>query len=189
MLIRRWGINTKGNEEFSTKKVLSEPNVKVVFHQTAVPVTPLSTWIIYPKRSALGHSTRCLAEAWLSEVDSLFCSRCRTCCSVDGRSSYMDPFLSVVASALPGRAGILYYKGQAKPEGCYPNRPAGGTRRGPGNHTTAVEKACSLRPSDNTHRRPSSAFFVFDEKQIDISISESVFLPPPHLPPFVEPFL
>lgn len=42
--------------------MLSEPNVKVVFHQTAVPVTPLSTWIIYPKRSALGHSTRCLAE-------------------------------------------------------------------------------------------------------------------------------
>ena len=82
-LIRRWGIHTKGNEEFSTKKVLSEPNVKVVFHQTAVPVTPLSTWIIYPKRSALGHSTRCLAEAWLSEVDSLFSSRCRTCCPID----------------------------------------------------------------------------------------------------------
>jgi hypothetical protein len=65
------------------KKVLSEPNVKVVFHQTAVPVTPLSTWIIYPKRSALGHSTRCLAEAWLSQVDSIFFSRCRTCCPVD----------------------------------------------------------------------------------------------------------
>jgi len=31
-----------------------------------------------------------------------------------------------------------------------------------------------------------SAFFVFDEKEIDISISESVFLTPP---PFVEPFL
>ncbi|KAK6925288.1 Cytochrome b/b6, N-terminal [Dillenia turbinata] len=52
----------------------------------------------------------------------------------------MDPFLSVVASAFPGRAGILYYKGQAKPEGCYPNRPAGGTRRGPGNHTTVVDQ-------------------------------------------------
>ena len=82
-LIRRWGIHTKGNDEFSTKKVLSEPNVKVFFHQTAVPVTPLSTWIIYPKRSALGHSTRCLAEVWLSEVDSLFSSRCRTCCPID----------------------------------------------------------------------------------------------------------
>lgn len=46
----------------NNEKVLSEPNVKVVFHQTAVPVTLLSTWIIYPKRSALGHSTRCLAE-------------------------------------------------------------------------------------------------------------------------------
>jgi hypothetical protein len=55
----------------------------------------------------------------------------------------MDPFLSVVASAFPGRAVISFFKGQAKPEGCYPNRPAGGTRGGPGNHTTAVEKACS----------------------------------------------
>ena len=98
--------------------MLSEPNVKVVFHQTAVHVTPLSAWIIYPKGSALGHSTRCLAEAWLSEVDSLFCSRCRTCCSVGGRSSYMDPFPYVVASAFPGRAGILScIIGQAKPEG------------------------------------------------------------------------
>lgn len=52
--------------------MLSEPNVKVVFHQTAVHVTPLSAWIIYPKGSALGHSTRCLAEAWSSSVDSLF---------------------------------------------------------------------------------------------------------------------
>ena len=69
----------------------------------------------------------------------------------------MDPFLSVVASAFPGRAGILYYKGQAKPEGCYPNRPAGGTRRGPGNHTTAVEKACSLHITCTVgHPRPSS---------------------------------
>jgi len=67
----------------------------------------------------------------------------------------MDPFLSVVASTFPGRAGILDYKGKAKPEGCYPNREAGGTRRGPVNHTTAVEKACVF-PSDNTHRRPSS---------------------------------
>lgn len=142
--IRRWGIHTKGNEEFSTKKVLSEPNVKVVFHQTAVHVTPLSAWIIYPKGSALGHSTRCLAEVWSSSVDSLFCSRCRTCCSVGGRSSYMDPFLYVVASAFPGRAVISSY-----PEG-------------------------------------PSAFF---EKQIDISISQSVFLTPPHPPPFVEPFL
>nr|TKS02666.1 hypothetical protein D5086_0000160670 [Populus alba] len=65
----------------------------------------------------------------------------------------MDPFLSVVASAFPGRAGILYsnLKGQAKPEGCYPNRPAGGTRRGSGYHRGRKS------PSDNTHRRPSSA--------------------------------
>ena len=49
---------------------------------------------------------------------------------------------------------------KAKPEGCYPNRPAGGTRRGSGNHTTK-----SVLPSDKTHRRPSSAFFVFDEKE------------------------
>jgi hypothetical protein len=48
LLIRRCGINTKGKELFSTKKVLSEPNVKVFFHQTAVHVTPLLAWIIYP---------------------------------------------------------------------------------------------------------------------------------------------
>jgi hypothetical protein len=99
-----------------TKKVLSEPNVKVVFHHPAAPVTPLSTWIIYPKGSALGHSTRCREEENESEtrpkgrgvasVDSLFCSRCRTCCSVGGRSSYMDPFLSVVASAGPSRNSL-----------------------------------------------------------------------------------
>ncbi|YP_173425.1 hypothetical protein NitaMp084 (mitochondrion) [Nicotiana tabacum] len=68
----------------------------------------------------------------------------------------MDPFLSVVASAFPGRAGIFYYKGQAKPEGSYPNRK-GGTRRGPGNHTTAVKKACSLQIRRTVgHPRPSS---------------------------------
>nr|GEW08055.1 reverse transcriptase zinc-binding domain-containing protein [Tanacetum cinerariifolium] len=61
-------FTSRENEEFSTKKVLSKPNVKVVFHQTAVPVTVLSTWIIYPIRFALGHSTRCLAKAWLSET-------------------------------------------------------------------------------------------------------------------------
>jgi len=65
------GIHTKGNEEFSTKKVLSEPNVKVVFHQTAVPVTPTLDLIIYQKGPPR-LSTRCLAEAWLSEVDSHF---------------------------------------------------------------------------------------------------------------------
>ena len=40
------------------EKVLSEPNVKVVFHQTAVHVTPLSAWIIYPfgPLSAIPHA-------------------------------------------------------------------------------------------------------------------------------------
>lgn len=55
----------------------------VVFHQTAVPVTPLSTWITYPKRSSFGYSTCCLAEAWLSAVDSLFYSRCQTYCPIE----------------------------------------------------------------------------------------------------------
>lgn len=64
----------------------------------------------------------------------------------------MDPFLSVVASAFPGRDR----KGRQSP-----NRPAGGTRRGPGNHRGRK----SVFPSYNTHRRPSSAFFVFDEKK------------------------
>jgi hypothetical protein len=147
--------------------VLSEPNVKVVFHQTAVPVTLLSTWIIYPKRSALGHSTRCLAEAWLSEVDSLLCSRCRTCCApltkkgAGAAATWTPSFLLLPALS---RAEPEFWKGQAKPEGCYPNRPAGGTRRGPGKSYHGGQK--SVFPSDKTHRRPSSAFFVFDEKQI-----------------------
>lgn len=143
--------------------MLSEPNVKVVFHQTAVPVTPLSTWIIYPKRSVLGHSTRCLAEAWLSEVDSIFFSRCRTCCSIDSegseRSSYMDPFLSVIASAFPGRAGIFDYfirKSRQSPKAFI---PIGQRAERRGNHTTAVD----VFPSDKTHCRPFSVFFVFDE--------------------------
>jgi hypothetical protein len=68
----------------------------------------------------------------------------------------MDPFLYVVASAFPGRAGILYSK-----------------REGKARRKAAIPLA----------------FFVFDEKKIDISISESVFLTPPHLPPFVEPLL
>jgi hypothetical protein len=29
------------------EKMLSKPNVKVVFHQMAIHVTPLSAWIIY----------------------------------------------------------------------------------------------------------------------------------------------
>lgn len=57
-LIRRGGMKTKGNDSFSTRKVLSEPNVKVVFHQTAAPSTLLSTRIIYPKGplSAIPHA-------------------------------------------------------------------------------------------------------------------------------------
>lgn len=100
----------------------------------------------------------------------------------------MDPFLSVVASAFPGRAGIFdyYSNGQAKPAGCYPNRPAGGTRRGSGNHSTAVEKACSLQITRTVgYPRPSSFSM---QKKGNLSISESLFLTPPHLPPFVEPF-
>jgi len=139
--------------------------MKVVFHQTAVPVTPLSTWIIYPKRSALGHSTRCLSEAWLSEVDSIFSSRCRTCCPIDkkgaGAAATWTPsflLLPALSRAEPEfDILLLEYKGQAKPEGCYPNRPVGGTRRGSGNHTTAVEKACSLQITRTVdHPRPSS---------------------------------
>lgn len=47
----------KGNEEFSLKKVLSEPNVEVVFYQKVfLDFSPLLTWNIYPKSSALSHS-------------------------------------------------------------------------------------------------------------------------------------
>ena len=72
----------------------------------------------------------------------------------------MDPFLSIVANSFLGRAGILYYKGQAKPEGSYPNRPVGEEKARQSYHSSRK----SVLPSDNTHLRPSSAFFVFDEK-------------------------
>lgn len=65
-------------------------------------------------------------------------------------------------------------------------RPAGGTRRGSGNHSTAVEKACSLQITRTVgYPRPSSFSM---QKKGNLSISESLFLTPPHLPPFVEPF-
>ena len=35
-LVCRWGIDSKGKDLFSTKKVLYELYVKVVFHHTAV---------------------------------------------------------------------------------------------------------------------------------------------------------
>lgn len=177
--------------------MLSEPNVKVVFHQTAFPVTLLSTWIIYPKRSALGHSTRCLAETWLSEVDSLFCSRCRTCCApltkkgADTAATWTPSFqlLPALSRAEPE---FLIRKGRQSPKAAI---PIGRAERGEELKATVRRRARqsyhggqkSVFPSDKTHLRPSSAFFVFDEKKI--SISESVFLPPPHLPPFVEPLL
>ena len=98
-------------------------------------------------------------------------------CYLKGASSFIDPLLSIVAST------FLYsnLKGQAKPEGCYPNRPAGATRRGSGYHRGRKS------PSDNTHRKPSSVFFVFDEKQMK-SRSPQVFSFP-RLPSFVEPVL
>ncbi|KAL4270633.1 uncharacterized protein DS421_20g694090 [Arachis hypogaea] len=177
--LERWGPNSfefaageftrKGTKISRRKKVLSEPNVKVVFHQTAVPVTPLSTWIIYPKRSALGHSTRCLAEAWLSQVDSFFFSRCRTCSpflvngakkGADAAATWTPSFLLLPALS---RADISR---------------AGKARRllsqwacGRNEERARLEMQAyhrgrkSVFPSDNTHRRPSSAFFVFDEKQ------------------------
>lgn len=37
-----------------------------------------------------------------------------------GRSSYMDPFLSVVASAFPGRAGIFDYILMGSPQAAIP---------------------------------------------------------------------
>ncbi|KAF3613040.1 hypothetical protein FXO38_36475 [Capsicum annuum] len=165
----------KGNEEFSTKKVLSEPNVKVVFHQTAFLVTLLSTWIIYPKRSALGHSTRCLAETWLSEVDSLFCSRCQTCCApltkkgADTAATWTPSFqlLPALSRAEPE---FLIRKGRQILKAAI---PIGRAEQGEELKATVRRRARqsyqggqkSVFPSDKTHLRPSSAFFVFDEKK------------------------
>jgi len=59
-------------------------------------------------------------------------------------------------------------KGQAKPEGGYPNRPAGGTRRGPGNHTTAVEKACSLQIRRTVAHPQPSSFSMKKKSNLDL---------------------
>ena len=67
-------------------------------------------------------------------------------------------------------------KGRQSPKtAILPNRPAGRTRRGPGNHTTAFEKACSLQIR-RTVGHPRLRFWW---KRNPISISESVFLPLP----------
>lgn len=66
----------------------------------------------------------------------------------------MDPFLSVVASAFPSRAGISNSKEQAKPKGCYPNRPASGTKIRPPRST------CSHLSFERC-----TFIFVFDEKE------------------------
>ncbi|KAI5654124.1 hypothetical protein M9H77_31311 [Catharanthus roseus] len=55
---------------------------------------------------------------------------------------------------------------QAKPEGCYTNRPAGGRRRGPdslynGSQTTVF-------PSDKTYHRLSSAFSMKKKSNPDL---------------------
>jgi len=154
--------------------------VKVVFHQTAVSVTPLSTWIIYPKRSALGYSTRSLADR--------------------GRG-YLKWILSFRLDAEP--ADPLTKKGAGAaatwtPSFCCQRFPgpsrnsfwvwerAGKARRllsyliGRQNEERARQSyhrfRKSLFPSDKTHRRPSSRFWW---KRNPISISESVFLPLP----------
>ena len=90
--------------------------------------------------SALGHSTRCLAETWLSEVDSLFCSRCRTCCAPltkkgAGAAATWTPFFML----LPALS-------RAEPE-FFIRTSAGKARR-----KAAIP----------------SAFFLFDEKQINL---------------------
>lgn len=59
---------------------------------------------------------------------------------------------------------MKFCKGQAKPKGCYLNRPAGRIRRGPGKSCHCGKK--SLFSSDTMHRRSSLTFVIFDGKQI-----------------------
>lgn len=168
MLIRRWGIHTKGNEEFSTKKVLSEPNVKVVFHQTAVPVTPLSTWIIYPKRSALGHSTRCLAEAWLYEVDSIVVDA-EPAAQWAGAAATWTPSFLLLPALSRAEPEFFIRKGRQSPKAAIPIGQRAERGEGPaGYHTTAVENACSLQITRTVgHPRPSS-FSMKKKENLDL---------------------
>lgn len=77
----------------------------------------------------------------------------------------MDPFLSVVASVFPGRAGIIriIIKGRQSPKAAILIGQRAERGEGP---AIIPRRSKSVFPSDKTHRRPSSAFFVFDEKQI-----------------------
>ncbi|KAK1354250.1 hypothetical protein POM88_047506 [Heracleum sosnowskyi] len=55
-----------------------------------------------------------------------------------------------------------------KPEGCYPNRPAGGTRRELNNHTAAVEEACSFQIRRTVGHPRSSSFSMKNKENIDL---------------------
>lgn len=83
-------------------------------------------------------------------------------------ATWTPSFLLLPALSRAESELFIIKKGQAKPEGCYPNRPAGGTRRGPGNHTTAVENACSLQITRTVgHPRPSS-FSMKNKSNLDL---------------------
>lgn len=89
----------------------------------------------------------------------------------------MDPFLLLPALSRAKPEFLMSMrKGRQSPKtAILPNRPAGRTRRGPGNHTTAFEKACSLQ----IRRTVGHPCLHFWWKRNPISISESVFLPLP----------
>lgn len=82
----------------------------------------------------------------------------------------MDPFLSVVASAFPSRAGISYSKEQAKPKGCYPNRPASGTKIRPPRSTCShlSKERCTFKV---LYRLKELLRQLFRRKRKKISIS------------------
>lgn len=89
-----------------------------------------------------------------------------------GAAATWTPSFLLLPALSRAEPEFLIIKGRQSPKAAI---PIGQRGEGPANHRGRK----SVFPSDNTHRRPSSAFFVFDEKQI--SISESVFLPPPPL--------
>lgn len=88
----------------------------------------------------------------------------------------MDPFLSVVASAFPGRAGILQ-KSRQSPKAAIPIGQRAERGEGPAIiPTTAVEKVCSLQITSNVGHSRSSSFSM---KKKDRSPLRSADLRPP----------
>jgi hypothetical protein len=102
-----------------TKKVLSEPNVKVVFHHPAAPVTPLSTWIIYPR---FPHAA---GRGYLQWILSFVVDAEPAAQWAGAAATWTPSFLLLPALSRAEPEFFIIKKGRQSPkEGCGTNRPS-----------------------------------------------------------------